>query len=480
MKRIILAAPLIATILLSFVALASPAFAKNRDNNNIEKLAAEEIKTANMIQYVQALCNGTMGPVGERLWNPRTQGTPYGDASNNYIYGKFIEWGLDRVEIFENPEASDTYYLKTWNVSIQGFTFHACWPCKWSPAGESEGQLTYVGMGMADEDYLGKNVTGKIVVADGPAPLVYMIAVEKYGAIGVLSDFPNAEGQFTTWAGLSRIPTGSLHPGMTVSYVDGQNLKALLYNSTVTIHIDIDSEILHGTSKSVIATIEGSTSSNRYMLVTAHADSDSGGPGADDNASGVAALMEMARALMKLINAGRIPRPNFSIKFMAVGSEIYDSYAYIEAHENELNKIVTVLNFDEVGYGGWADMLYFEGNDLPFLQPLMNKLNSVGKEYFNTYWNNYTTSPSMGGSDHEPYLEFKVPATTIFTDAWWIPDVASQPQKWGGGEIMLDGCPYYHSNMDTPENTVLLEPFNMAWAARSGIIALIRLANFRT
>jgi len=479
LKRIIPALPLIISILLSFTILPYTVSAKKGGIHNIEQLVAEEIKTANMIQYVRELCSGTMGPAGERRWNPRTQGTPYGDASNDYIFSKFTEWGLDKVEFFENPEASDWYYLKTWNASIQGFTFHASWPCRWSPAGEFEGQLTYVGRGTSDEDYAGKDVTGKIVLADGGASSVYRTAVGKYGATGILTDWPNEAGLYTTWAALSRIPFGSLYPGMTISYTDGQSLKTLLNSGPVTMHIDVDAEVTHGTSKSVIGTIKGKTNSDRYVLVIGHADSDAGGPGADDNASGIAALMEIARALTKLIGEGKIPRPNFSVKFMAVGSEISDSYAYIQAHQNELDKIIAVINYDEVGYGGWTNMLYFEGNDIPFLQPLMNKLNNIGKDYSGTYWNDYTTNPFLGGTDHEPYLEFKVPATTIWTDAWSTPEMIEQPQKWGGGEILLDACPYYHSSGDTPENTVLVEPFNMAWGARSGIIAVVKLAIFQ-
>jgi len=182
---------------------------------------------------------------------------------------------------------------------------------------------------------------------------------------------------------------------------------------------------------------------------------------------------------MKLIKEGKIPRPNFSIKFMAVGSEIVDTEAYIQAHQNELNKIIAVINYDEVGYGGWANMLYFEGNDIPFLQPLVNKLNDIGRDYVGTYWDDYTTNPFLGGTDHEPYINVGVPATTIWTDAWWAPEYIEQPQKWGGEEILLDACPYYHSSGDTPQNTVLIEPWNIEWGARSGAIAVLRLAIFK-
>jgi len=478
LKKTVLAAILVSiAITVNFMGFSVSVSAQRLSHRDIELMVAEEIESENMIEYVLELCSGTMGPEGERLWNPRTQGTPYGEASNDYIYDKFVEWGLDEVEIFENPEATDRYYLETWDVSIEGFDFYATWPCRWSAAGVFESELVYVGEGTTEADYEGKEVEGKIVLADGRARSVYRLAVEEYDAIGILTDSPNLEGFYTTWARCDSIPFGSEYPGITISYMDGQNLKDLLdEEDPVTVHIDIDAEVMYDTSESVIGTIKGRTNSERYVLVVGHADADAGNMGADDNASGIAALMEIARALMKLISEGKIPRPNFSIKFMPVGTEISDTWAYIEAHEDELNNIIAVINYDECGYGGWADMLYFEGNDIPSLQPLMNLLNNIGKDYADIYWDSYTTNPFLGGSDHEPYIDVGVPATIIWTDAWWAPEPIEQPKKWGGGEILLDACPYYHSSGDTPENTVLVEPFNMEWAARSGAIAVLRLA----
>jgi len=131
LKKTVLAVLLVVTISLSFSAIDFQVSAKKYGLRDIERMVAEEMKTDKMIQYVIDLCSGTMGPVGERLWNPRTQGTPYGEASNAYIRGKFEEWGLDEIEIFENPEATNWYYLKTWNVSIEKFTFYGRANIRW-------------------------------------------------------------------------------------------------------------------------------------------------------------------------------------------------------------------------------------------------------------------------------------------------------------------------------------------------------------
>ena len=50
-------------------------------------------------------------------------------------------------------------------------------------------------------DYSGKDVRGKIVLADGVLARVQALAVAKYGAAGIVSDMPN---QTTAWSGLDR------------------------------------------------------------------------------------------------------------------------------------------------------------------------------------------------------------------------------------------------------------------------------------
>ena len=58
-----------------------------------------------------------------------------------------------------------------------------------------------VGDGSHESDYGGKDVRGKIVLADGVLARVQALAVAKYGAAGIVSDMPN---QTTAWSGLDR------------------------------------------------------------------------------------------------------------------------------------------------------------------------------------------------------------------------------------------------------------------------------------
>ena len=105
------------------------------------------------------------------------------------------------------------------------------------------------------------------------------------------------------------------------------------------------------TTSNIIATIPGQVSPDRVVIVCAHYDSTSSqattaAPGADDNASGTAAVMEMARIL-----AGY--QFDYTIKFIAFSAEewgLYGSRHYAQAARQRGERIVGVINLDMIGY----------------------------------------------------------------------------------------------------------------------------------
>jgi hypothetical protein len=95
--------------------------------------------------------------------------------------------------------------------------------------------------------------------------------------------------------------------------------------------------------------ILGKNSSAREILVTAHYDS-FGGPGANDNASGVGVLIDLARYFHSL----RLP-PDVSMRFVDFGAEefgLLGSKAYLRKHHTELQKCELLFNIDQVGGDG--------------------------------------------------------------------------------------------------------------------------------
>jgi hypothetical protein len=69
------------------------------------------------------------------------------------------------------------------------------------PSADVKTTLVDVGDGSHEADYSGKDVRGKIVLADGVLARVQQLAVATHGAVGIVSDMPN---QTTAWSGLDR------------------------------------------------------------------------------------------------------------------------------------------------------------------------------------------------------------------------------------------------------------------------------------
>lgn len=106
-------------------------------------------------------------------------------------------------------------------------------------------------------------------------------------------------------------------------------------------------------SQNIRAVIPGKVAPERIVLACAHYDSTSGtplvfAPGADDNASGTAAVLELARIL-----AGQ--SFDFSIVLLCVSAEewgLYGSAHYARQARQQGAEIIGVVNLDMIGYPG--------------------------------------------------------------------------------------------------------------------------------
>lgn len=106
-------------------------------------------------------------------------------------------------------------------------------------------------------------------------------------------------------------------------------------------------------SKNIVAVIPGKIAPERMVLACAHYDSTSSdplvsAPGADDNASGTAAILELARILAK-------ENFNFSIGLLCVSAEewgLYGSAHYARQARAEGAEIIAVVNLDMIAYPG--------------------------------------------------------------------------------------------------------------------------------
>ncbi|MBI5833385.1 MAG: M28 family peptidase [Armatimonadetes bacterium] len=105
------------------------------------------------------------------------------------------------------------------------------------------------------------------------------------------------------------------------------------------------------TCHNVVAELRGMLRPERVFVVGAHYDSDGGTPGADDNASGVAALLALARHF-----AGR-PLP-VTLRFVAFANEepphfwtpTMGSYVYAQSLRRARTPVVGMWSLESIGY----------------------------------------------------------------------------------------------------------------------------------
>ncbi|MBS3778362.1 MAG: Zn-dependent exopeptidase M28 [Candidatus Thermoplasmatota archaeon] len=157
-------------------------------------------------------------------------------------------------------------------------------------------------------------------------------------------------------------------------------------------------------SRNIVATLPGTqqNSSVEYLL-TAHYDCTPNSLGANDDGSGIAAILSIANVLQQT----SFP---YTIRFIAFSGEevgTYGSYSYTrEAYENQDN-IRAVINPDMIGYADTVD----GGKRLRFFYPKRSKwIATFAQKIVNKYDTmidmKIDALPNYVGSDHQPFVDY--------------------------------------------------------------------------
>ncbi len=206
-----------------------------------------------------------------------------------------------------------------------------------SNSGEVRAELVDVETGTSDEDYLGKDVSGKLVLATGDADSVHRLAVLKYGAAAVICYLDDVRTtKYPNMLQYAEIQPKSdeldhLTFGFNITSQQGHMLKILLsIGKQVVLNAKVEGPGLEpGSLDVVVAIIPGGENPEQELLYTAHLDHPK--ESANDNASGSAAILDIARTFKNLINQGQLPRPRRTLRFLWV-PELYGTMAYVDAH----------------------------------------------------------------------------------------------------------------------------------------------------
>jgi hypothetical protein len=185
-------------------------------------------------------------------------------------------------------------------------------------------------------------------------------------------------------------------------------------------------------------------SNDHYILISAHYDSrmqdinqtNARAPGADDNASGVAALLELARILSKLDLENNIQFVLFSGEEQGQwGSTAYVKYLESNLQSNN-SKLDLVINLDMIGYPalgqGNVSIEYDLGNKFGMNDIYSKKIGQFIKQTALEYVNLNAIMDPLGRTDLIP---FEATGKTVIG----IHD--------GGSKLN----PNYHTTSDTPD-----------------------------
>jgi aminopeptidase YwaD len=444
--------------------------------------AQTELTTLLPVKTLDAVIARTSGDIAFQhirrisLFNRLAASEAYHRAAE-YVLGEVKKYGLSDAAIEEYPaDGKARYYMFSsflgwdaesgvvWMTSpnrekICDFVEMPACLCRWSNAAHVSGDLVYVGTG-APEDFEGKDVRGKIVLTSSDTGSVHGEAVLGRGALGVISfyyprpvDYPDAVQRSSIGTSAGKDGTKPTF-AFKISYRKGLELVRMLEaGQKVTLKVDIEAKVYPNKYYNVVATIPGTDPAAEEFVVTAHLCHFD--PGSNDNASGAASILEIARALRELITSGDIEPPRRTIRFIWV-PEMSGSYAYAATHPDKTDRMLCGVNLDMVGsYLNRNNAWYVFHRTPDSLPHFINDVVADFADYvgvtnteddYYTWYNfmkpilssqgsrdsfRYKVLPFMGGSDHKIYNDSLIRVPMIFFNVW--PD------------------PYYESNQDTPD-----------------------------
>ncbi len=189
-------------------------------------------------------------------------------------------------------------------------------------------------------------------------------------------------------------------PALALSGQDGAALLEALGKGPLTLRLDSETTIETRSGVNLIATRPGS--SEKTFVFGAHYDSVTNSSGANDNASGTAVLLELARVLAKS------PRPE-TFQFMAFDGEeegLLGSSAYVnQLTRSQRKAIQAMVNFDELGAG---DSPYAVDGEANLVQKAIQAAKRLNKEA--------RQEDSGSGSDHASFADAGIPVLFIYRE----------------------------------------------------------------
>ncbi|HEV3471410.1 MAG TPA: M28 family peptidase, partial [Pyrinomonadaceae bacterium] len=297
----------------------------------------------------------------------------------DYVQRAAREAGLEEVRFVEQPlpgpnytaRAGELWVVEPVEVKLADIGEHAVFLADGSRDADVTAELVYVG-NASPAALRGLDVKGKIVLTSGSPQAAVENAVRAKGALGVVT-YETSESKSILDApdqiAWSRINVNTPAGGRdTFAFVlpprRGETLRRMLESDDteedffatgkvvkggrVVVRAKVDTEVgaAPGRTGFVEAVIRGTRPGVEQIVLTAHLQEEQGS--ANDDGSGCANLLELARVFNKLIREGKVKRPTRDLRFWWT-DEIYSEYRYFSDNPSEAKKILANVHQDMTG-----------------------------------------------------------------------------------------------------------------------------------
>jgi len=378
-----------------------------------------------------------------------------------FLWNSLVGWRVKEAEL---------WLLEPYRKPLARFSNQAVSLMPYSQGGEVESEVIYVGQGKSDADYQDKDVKGKLVFATGGrGAAVHRQAVLNRGALGVIVGPSNREDrlQYADLIEVNRLsPSGEEREktgfGFALSRRQEREILSLFQEGKkVKMKAIVEADLFDGEMPVIEAQIKGSKYPLQEIIIMGHLDHYK--PGANDNASGSAGMVETARNILAMVKRGEIPSPKRTIRFLWL-PEIHGAVAYLAEYQDIKDRGIAGLNLDMIGENYFLCQSTFNLTQAPYSVPgyindvLTNLIGWVdGAGFYSPRGTrlrfNFRINPYSGGSDHVMFNDssFSIPTPML-----------------GHGDV------FHHTNLDTPDKC---DPTAMKRIISLSLAATLLIAN---
>lgn len=302
---------------------------------------------------------------GDRAYNYIMDIAPYErDRKHADYQGLFMEsrYVVDKLKGFgiQNAKTERVGKTKTWDgisaslwevspkqVKIADYQDLAAILGQGSKNADVTAPLAWIGRG-EDHEIKAVDLKGKIAVTEASASRVHDKAIEA-GAVGIISFYSPRPLIDPIQIPNSGIRSQKATFCFNLTPRDGYALRdRLLRGEKITVHAKVEATEEETDIEVPTCLIPGTDPDAEEVIFSAHLFEGYVKLGANDNISGSAALLEVARTLNGLYESGKLPRPKRSIRFIWV-PEFQGSMPWAAQNKEILNRTLCNINLDMVG-----------------------------------------------------------------------------------------------------------------------------------